>query len=332
MRSNNNVLGMVGFFLSGGAALALGCGSLPETAPDGDELEDASEAEAVREVEQKVCQQSYDPVVADARALIAANCGGISACGGIDTALHSDIQLQNGSYCDCYSYMWSNRSSYPWNSLQVFYHEPGACSWPHIHLEKKNKCGLFHFDLDEGYDAASGLPGDGDCEDDEPSHLIDKAFCSSGSLKGACDDVAQPTCSNAVLPMPSDRWRLRITNSAAPDTPVEIRYDAVGSNGFTFDWGAGSPSACVGGENFGVVFARSAYFATAGTYTFTTTTDDGVKLLVDDVVISNHWYDQAKVTRSVQHYVSAGWHTVKMKYYEHQGWAYAALSWTLTGP
>src|SRR5829696_7540155 len=147
----NNVLGLA-FFLAGSASIALGCGGVPGTASDEEEFDDAVEAEPTREAEQELCLASYDPVVADARALIAANCGAISACGGSDTDIHSDIQLANGNYCDCYSYMWNNRNAYPWSSLQVIYHEPGACSWNHIHLKKMTACGYFHFHLDEGYD------------------------------------------------------------------------------------------------------------------------------------------------------------------------------------
>jgi hypothetical protein len=303
----------------------LGCIATAEAPPE--------DEGTVAEAEQMVCLASYDQAIMDARALITANCGAISACGGSDATNHNDLQLTNGSYCNCYDYMWSNRNSYPWNSLQVIYHEAGACSWPHIHLKTMNACGYFHFDLDEGYDAATGQSNDGDCWDDEPNSQVDKFFCSTGARKGTCDDGTgggPGPCSTTPLSVPNDRWRLRIYNNTSFDGgPVDVKYAAIGSGGFTFNWGTGSPSSCVGNDNFGIIFTRNAYFPTSATYTFTTTTDDGVRLFVDNSEILNEYYDQALTSHSASVYLTAGWHELKMRYYEHVGEAYAALTWSL---
>jgi hypothetical protein len=138
-------------------------------------------------------------------------------------------------------------------------------------------------------------------------------------------------CSTTGLSVPNDRWRLKIwDNKTLSGDPVEIRYDAPGSAGFSFQWGAGSVSPCAAPETFSVAFQRSAYFPCSGDYLFKTFTDDGVKLLVDGVLIVNAWYDQV-ATHEVSHYVTAGWHTVRMNYYENQGGAGASLQWgTLT--
>lgn len=137
------------------------------------------------------------------------------------------------------------------------------------------------------------------------------------------------TCPTATLAQPSDRWRLEIWNNRTfTGNPVERRYDAAGSGGFNFNWGNSRASNCTGTDNFAIRFTRSAHFATAGTYTFTTTTDDGVRLYIDGTLVLDRWLDQAPTTYTVTRSLSAGSHTLRVDYYENGGGASAALSWT----
>ena len=67
----------------------------------------------------------------------------------------------------------------------------------------------------------------------------------------------------------------------------------------------------------------------AGTYRFTVTTDDGVRVWVDNTLVINKWQDQASTTTMVDVALGAGSHTVKMEYYENAGQAVAKLSYVL---
>ena len=71
-------------------------------------------------------------------------------------------------------------------------------------------------------------------------------------------------CPNDALATLSDRWKLEIWNNKdfAGGT-VEQRYDAAGGGGFSFNWGSGRPSTCVGNDNYAVRFSRQAYFPTS---------------------------------------------------------------------
>lgn len=138
-----------------------------------------------------------------------------------------------------------------------------------------------------------------------------------------------PTCPTGTLAVPSDRWRLEIWNNRTfTGNPVERRYDAPGSGGFSFNWGTGRASNCTGNDNFAIRFVRTASFPTTATYTFTTTTDDGVRLYIDGVLVLDRWFDQAPTTYQVARTLSAGSHTIRMDYYENGGGATAALSWS----
>ncbi len=66
------------------------------------------------------------------------------------------------------------------------------------------------------------------------------------------------------------------------------------------DWGAGSPApGVIGIDNFSARWTRVVDFPTTGVYRFKATTDDGMRMWVDDVLIIDSWYD------SVAHTVEA---------------------------
>src|SRR5262249_5564875 len=109
-------------------------------------------------------------------------------------------------------------------------------------------------------------------------------------------------------------------------TPVMKRDDGTGA--LNFDWGLGSPGGSCGvpTDNFSARWTRTVYF-NAGTYRFTATADDGVRVYIDGVMYINAWIDQPPTTYNGKVTLSAGNHTVRMDYYEHGYGAVAALSW-----
>ena len=65
---------------------------------------------------------------------------------------------------------------------------------------------------------------------------------------------------------------------------------------------------------------------TAGTYAFTVTADDGVRLYVDGSLVIDRWVDQGATTYTANVPLGAGSHTVVMAYYENAWDAVAHLS------
>jgi hypothetical protein len=105
-----------------------------------------------------------------------------------------------------------------------------------------------------------------------------------------------------------------------------IRNDGTGS--LNFDWGSGSPSPACGfpSNNFSVRWTRKVYFS-AGTYQFNVTSDDGFRLYVDGVLKLKAWIVQGATKYSINLPLSAGYHTIQLRYYENGGGAVAKLSW-----
>jgi hypothetical protein len=93
-----------------------------------------------------------------------------------------------------------------------------------------------------------------------------------------------------------------------------------------WDWGAGSPRPGVNADHFSARWARYLDLA-AGTYRFIATSDDGVRVYVDNSLIIDEWHDHAVRTFTADIALSAGHHLVTVEFYENMGHAVAKLSW-----
>jgi hypothetical protein len=91
-------------------------------------------------------------------------------------------------------------------------------------------------------------------------------------------------------------------------------------------WGTGSPGPGVAADSFSVRWTRYLDLA-AGTYRFTATSDDGMRVYVNGSPIINEWYDHSAKTVSVDKALVAGHHLVVVEFYENTGDAVARFSW-----
>jgi glucose/arabinose dehydrogenase len=108
-------------------------------------------------------------------------------------------------------------------------------------------------------------------------------------------------------------------------TPVVSRQES----DVNHDWGQASPAPGVNADHFVARWTRTTAF-TAGTYAFTVTADDGVRLFVDGNLVIDKWVDQSATTYTANLSLAAGNHTLVMQYYENAWDATAKLSWTAT--
>ena len=112
-------------------------------------------------------------------------------------------------------------------------------------------------------------------------------------------------------------------DGGAFNTLVTTRTDPT----VNFNWGNGSPMASVGPEWFSVRWTGKVVPAYSETYTFKTTTDDGVRLWVNGQQLINKWTIQ-NGTWSGSIALQAGQqYDIKMEYYENAGGALAKLEW-----
>lgn len=152
---------------------------------------------------------------------------------------------------------------------------------------------------------------------------------------------ALQSCTNAV-PVPpactatvaSDHWKGEyFSNLTLSGTPVAVEDDGV--NALNFNWGnEGSPNPGCGvpGRAFSARWTRTVTL-TAGTYRFTTGSDDGLRLYVDGQLVVDRWFDQSMAQTATDVVIgSSGSHTIIVEYYQGTGKDSVSVDWQSATP
>ena len=125
-------------------------------------------------------------------------------------------------------------------------------------------------------------------------------------------------------PTAFEQWKAEYyNNTALIGFPTMVRNEDVAKP--DYDWGEDAPEGGhigVFADKFSVRWTRTLSFATAGLYRFSTYSDDGARVWVDNTLIIDHWTDGAEQSYTGDINLSAGNHTVKIEYYENGGFAY----------
>ncbi|HDD25135.1 MAG TPA: hypothetical protein ENF52_06840, partial [Chloroflexi bacterium] len=95
------------------------------------------------------------------------------------------------------------------------------------------------------------------------------------------------------------------------------------------NWGLGSPGDAIPTDHFSARWTQPIYFE-GGLYRFTTYTDDGVRVWVDDQLVIDAWRPM-RGYRNATLRLFPGTHLVRMEYYERTGIALARLTWRRVG-
>ncbi|MEZ4618049.1 MAG: PA14 domain-containing protein [Caldilineaceae bacterium] len=140
-------------------------------------------------------------------------------------------------------------------------------------------------------------------------------------------DAPTPTSTPYAPPtvVPITEWRAEyFNNRTLSGAPAAVRNDRT----IDFDWGTDSPiTGTINPDEFSVRWLQTLSLP-AGTYRFTTTVDDGVRLYLNGRLLIENWQEQAPTTTSDTVYLS-GPVAVEMQYFEAYGGATARLRWEL---
>jgi hypothetical protein len=109
-------------------------------------------------------------------------------------------------------------------------------------------------------------------------------------------------------------------------TPVTSRIDSA----INFDWGnQGSPAPGVAGVNWSARWEGFIQIPATGYYTFYTTTDDGVRLWINNQLVIDAWYPQSPTTHSYSINLTGGQqYSIRMDYNQYGGGELAKLEWS----
>jgi len=99
-----------------------------------------------------------------------------------------------------------------------------------------------------------------------------------------------------------------------------------------FNWGAGSPHPQIGADTFSVRWTGWVHAPVTGVYTFYTTSDDGVRLWVNNQLLINNWTNHGVTENSGSISLTAGKkYDIRLEFYENTGAAVITLSWLPPG-
>lgn len=139
--------------------------------------------------------------------------------------------------------------------------------------------------------------------------------------------MAAPAVAQGPSPQHSDpTWQASYWNNLTlSGTPVLQRAEP----NIDYNWGTNSPAAgVVAVDNFSARWTRYIDI-TPGLYRFTVTSDDGIRLWVDNDLIIDQWHEHAAMTFTADRQITAGHHLIKVEYFEKGGLAVAKVQWQL---
>jgi hypothetical protein len=100
-----------------------------------------------------------------------------------------------------------------------------------------------------------------------------------------------------------------------------------------FDWGNGAPGGGVNSDNFSVRWSGQVEAPVSGNYSFSTLSDDGVRLWVNGVLVIDNWTNHPPtIDTSPAINLSAGQrYDIRLEYYERNNGAVIRLQWAAPG-
>ncbi|MBN2001770.1 MAG: hypothetical protein JXA21_00325 [Anaerolineae bacterium] len=146
----------------------------------------------------------------------------------------------------------------------------------------------------------------------------------SGRIPSTVLPVSQPTAVPSSPP-PGPWQGEYFTGQDFTQKAALVRTDAA----IDFNWGIKAPATELPADNFAVRWTGKFTFE-AGRYRFSTTTDDGVRLYVDDKLVIDSWRAM-RGTRTATVDLTAESHAVRVEYFEKTQAASARVTWVKVG-
>jgi peptidoglycan/xylan/chitin deacetylase (PgdA/CDA1 family) len=148
-------------------------------------------------------------------------------------------------------------------------------------------------------------------------------YPSDGTVTLKCNNCnGQPP----VVTKPGCLKASYFANISLSGTPSKVQAETKIDN----NWAANAPFAGFPADNFSVRWEGFVNVPVTGSYTFTMTGDDGIRLWVNNKLVIDKWIDQSATTYNIAVAMTQSDSVpIKMEYYERGGLAVAKLAWTV---
>ncbi|WP_379144092.1 PA14 domain-containing protein [Paenibacillus sp. sgz500992] len=150
------------------------------------------------------------------------------------------------------------------------------------------------------------------------------ATATATPVPTAAPTPAAPAPTPTAAPAENGLKAEYFNNMLLSGTPALVRNDAI----LDFNWRLGTPDAAIGIDFFSVRWSGKIKPLYSETYTIYTTSDDGIRVWVNDSLVIDSWMKQSGTERMGSISLNAGQlYDIKVEYYENQGDARARLMW-----
>ncbi len=116
-------------------------------------------------------------------------------------------------------------------------------------------------------------------------------------------------------PIPTGPWFSEFFNNSGLSGGPTFTTNV---NQVGFNWGTGGPGGGISGDNFSARITRQDWLS-AGVYRFYATSDDGIRVFVDDQLVIDGWKVQAPTSYFGDVQVGDGMHTIRVEYFQQGG-------------
>jgi hypothetical protein len=158
-----------------------------------------------------------------------------------------------------------------------------------------------------------------------PGTYVQRLTASDGALAADSDVTVSVLAQGAVIGAGAG---VQATYYDTVDLtgPTVTRVDPT----IDFDWADGSPAPSIAANTFSARWTGQVQAQFTEAYTFTTLSDDGVRLWINNQLVVDNWTDHGAVENAAAPIalVKGQRYDVRMEYYERTGSAVAALSWS----
>ncbi len=155
--------------------------------------------------------------------------------------------------------------------------------------------------------------------------VVLNAYGMATSIVQTLDVVPAGVAAGSGTGLRGDYWSPRNSTNAFTGAPALTRTDAV----VDFDWGTGSPGIGVAADYFTVRWAGEVQALGTDTYTFSTISDDGVRLWVNGQSLVNNWTLHGPTTNSATIVLTGiQKYPILMEFFEQTVGAVAKLYWS----
>lgn len=167
----------------------------------------------------------------------------------------------------------------------------------------------------------SGLPSGGWMLTRSPGSVTTTGTGTSTTIPG----LSSGTYTYSVIGLENGLKGEYFNNMTLSGVPALTRTDTK----VDFNWINGNPGAPINNDNFSVRWSGQIQPLYSENYTFTTRSDDGIRLWVNGTQIINNWTDHAAATNTGTITLTAGVkYDIVLEYYENAGQAVSQLMWS----